>query len=574
MTKPLLIFERPFIKRPQGFKHVFSFCANEADSFPEDYLNDQEVRNFYDLTYNEIFQHFDQSQAKKLVTYQGVDLVNCFKKLLFDYAYISRLRYETIKRLLAKVGAREFYIPSTERRTSSIISFIKGTPLKDSMRFCQANPGLVQEKIGNRNNKNIPFYWPHLVTFGRRDSARTLVFSNLEKTEGLMNGLKSEGAIFICNAPSVRIPFRCWRNKIPLYQFVFNGLSTLRYRSHVEHWVDKLRESRPFLGLKIGEIDGETLLGPKIEEYFRLQLPKLLFEIDCIHQFFKSNPNVQSALLDEDVLPTKNMFSQIARQYRVQTMVECHGCLGHKAGFLPLTADWILVWGKAQKTKLISWGCEEERIKVTGCSRYERYQSLDERLLRHQVTERYQLDATKKIILWAPCPVPLGRFLFENKMRRVNQEMMEVLLELAEAEGLQFIIKLHPRELEGGRYQQWVKSHQLFSRGVVLQKEDPLILIKATDLLVSYFSTLAIDGFAMNRPVISLCPQSNQILDEFRGFDVFYEANGKIELFGLIRSWLEGKLNFSHKINQARQECLNEGLGISTERVKECLLAS
>ena len=88
---------------------------------------------------------------------------------------------------------------------------------------------------------------------------------------------------------------------------------------------------------------------------------------------FKTAGMWKSVLIDEDISVDKNLFVQWCRTVGIPTYVLCHGVLGQKWGFVPLTADKIFVWGRASKAKLESWGVEPDRIIVSGNPLYTKY---------------------------------------------------------------------------------------------------------------------------------------------------------------------------------------------------------
>ena len=573
--KKLLILEASIPHKPSDDTHVFSFVVNEADSFPEDYLNEEEAEAFYNETYDAVCGSLRDHALKDLFSYRGVDLLWCFKKLLFDYAHFSRLRYETLKRVMAEHQVSQIYLAekSENPELPFLHQILQASPLKDSFRFyaVKAEEGEIAERRRKREDWKS-FYWPSYLTTGKIGSGRVAVFSDLRKSKSIVKLLKPYGCVFVSNAPSPRSLVACIGLKTAFFQFVFKGRQAKEYGRKREEYLARLRGAQIFSNLCFGDLDGQKLLGPRLEELFESMLPLLFFEIDSAHRFFQEARSMKSLLLDEDVLPSKNAFCQVARKYGVASFVECHGSVGHKIGFLPLTADRIFVWGRAQKDKLVQWGCPSERIIVSGCSRYRPYQALEDEEVRTEVAKRLKLDPSKKIVLAAPTPVPSRRFLWEKTMVKANWEMLDALRSVTQETNSQFVIKIHPRDQRLGEYREWVQSQKLGDHGVVVREFDSLLLTKAADLVIVYSSTFAIDAFAMGKPVICACGDSDPWLKEFREFGVFCYVANKAELERVMRKILQGEEGKSPFWKDGRRECLNEGGAAPEETIVRHLL--
>ena len=573
--KKLLILEAPVSHKPSDDTHVFSFVVNEADSFPEDYLHEEEAEAFYNETYDAVCGSLKNHALKDLFSYRGVDLLWCFKKLLFDYAHFSRLRYETLKRVVAEhqVGQIDLTEKSENPELPFLHQILQASPLKDSFRFYAAKE--EEGEIAKRRRKRRDwesFYWPSCLRRGEIGSRQVAIFSDLRKSKSIVKLLKPHGCVFVSNAPSPRSLVGCIGLKTAFFQFVFNGRQAREYGRKREEYLTRLRGGQIFSNLYFGDLDGQKLLGPRLEELFESTLAQLFFEIDSAHRFFQEARSVKSLLLDEDVLPSKNAFCQVARQYGVASFVECHGSVGHKIGFLPLTADRIFVWGRAQKGKLVQWGCPGERIIVSGCSRYRPYQALEGKEVKAKVAKRLKLDPSKKIVLAAPTPVPSRRFLWEKTMVKANWEMLDALRSVTHETNSQFVIKIHPRDQRLGEYREWVQSQKLADRGVVIREFDSLLLTKAVDLVIVYSSTFAIDAFAMGKPVICVCGDPDPWLEEFREFGVFHYVANRDELERIMRIILQGGEAKSPFWEEGRRECLNEREAAPEETIVRHLL--
>ncbi len=572
LVKKVLILEDPVSVRPSGFDHIFSFSSNSADSFPEDYLSTDEAQTLYDETYRALCDWLDSAPFRVLFSYRGVDLLRCFRKPLFDFAHFARLRHETLTRLMERLGQSEFTLEQQgqDSKYPYLSQILKAVPLEGEGRILGLKE--IKPSAPIRPSTGESFPWPSKLVTGRIKKAEVVIFSDFEKVKGLLPSIQSHSCVLFSNVWAPRMIFRSFIHGVTLYQIAYNSQQRKIYELQAKKFSHLLNENRIFEGLRLGKLNGEALLGPKLLELFGTSLGQILFEIDQAHQLFQKAGSVKSVLLDEDVLPSQSAFCQVARLYKVQSFVESHGALGHAIGFLPLTADRILVWGNAQKNKLVEWGCPEERILVSGRGRYSEFQKLDPQAMKNKVCKQFGLDPAKKIILLAFPPISKRRNLFEHLWRSIIEEALEAVKNVLSSEPAQFIIKLHPGDQNQDQFEDWVRRNDFQNGGVITRHYEPLILTKASDGVVVYMSTFAVDAFAMQKPVICLRDETTRSLKEFRRFQIFHYANSRSEIEDALRRILKSKESGPARWAEARRECLGEGMGEPNQIIAKYLL--
>ncbi len=444
-------------------------------------------------------------------SYHGVKLLGCFKKELFDDAFSFALGLKTISQ-------RE--------------------PRRDL-----ASPMV-----------------PVFFKFGNLDKVRVAIFSDFARSQSVLKELPRGTAILFTPRPSLRTLFRAMAHGAAYAQTAFHEKEFSRYQELSAIFLKRLCKKKIFWDFLIRDVNAEEVLQREVERLFQSLLPELLFHIESVEQFFSHLPSLRSALLDEDIDPFKNAFCQVACRLGVKTFVELHGALGGKHGLVPLTADFMFVWGRAQKNRLIEWGCPAEKLIVSGSSRYSVYQKMDVRKARTKVARTLGLDPGKPILLLVFTPVSRWQVPFEAPIRRVIAETLQVAASFAR-EGVQFVIKLHPFDRTNLFYADWVQAQGLTKTVAVVNRFDPLLLAKAVEGLVVYGSTYAVDGFALGKPVMLLYDRDDpyRLLEEFRPFEIFHESCGPDELASWIRRLYDGSLNASQPFETARRECPNKG---------------
>ncbi|MFH0983999.1 MAG: hypothetical protein V1882_00530 [Candidatus Omnitrophota bacterium] len=559
--KKILILEKPAADLRSHYDEVFSFCENPAHTFPENYLGHDEVDALYLKVYTEVCSQLSRELPGVPIVYKEVRLLWCFKKELFSFLYWTVLKWEIVRRVFLKNPGAVFYIELGNgnldaARVGDILKLgsVAKLPTIEWLR--------TDARIEERDARHVRRYgasiWPKTLSFLRSEKVHCAFFSDPARSESVIQNLHPARCVIYSNAAAPRMLLRSLRNGASFFQSVVSRKSQKKYRELIRKLTDALSQQRLFLDVVLGGLSMQSFVDWKMPRFFEELLPHLLSDIDAMECFFKKVPNLRSALMDEDVDPCKNAFAQLARIHRVKTFVELHGAIGAPHGLIPLTADQMFVWGKAQKEKLIRWGCPADRIVTSGCSRYEHYQKLDYVKVRREVCQDLKLDPAKKVVLLVFMPLSRWSAWYESRVRRMIAEMLNAARELSERSDVQFVIKLHPAETKESYYRDWIALNQLTGRAVVVRRYDPLLLGKAVDLLIVYGSTYSVDGFALDKPVICVDDKWNPLLEEFRPYKVFLYADTREQIVSMADHILREGFSRPPLWERAKQECLNQ----------------
>ncbi|MBI3307210.1 MAG: hypothetical protein HYZ84_05330 [Candidatus Omnitrophica bacterium] len=568
-THKLLILEENTTLPPEAkYDHVFSFRAYEhAQSFPHDYISAEEVGKLYFKAYDMLCSRLLDPQWDKIFFYRGVSLLGCFKKEFFDKTFNWALRYEIVKRVLARYNDSEIHFNNENRpkKPAFLFDLIEKSPLKNNPHVHIVNqvhppsvtsfPDLAPrpKKILQKMCLSLPVY-----SVGDLSRVKVAVFSDFGRSKSIIERVRHAGCVIFSNQAAPRTLLRALIMRAAYFQTAYQT-STPAHRQMIGDLIEQSRRHRIFRDFAVNELQLEFFLQRNLERLFNTVLPRLFFKIDGIEIFFRLSPMLRTALLDEDIDPTKNAFAQLARRRGIKTFVELHGAMGGKHGIVPLTADQILVWGRTQKKRLMSWGCPEEKIVVTGCSRYGRYQKMNTAKIRSQVARSFRLNPASKIGLLIFTPISRWHVWHEQRIKQNINEALELAAEMARQQGAQFIIKLHPFDWQNPFYSSWVKKHRMGKWIKVVGRYDSMLLAKAADFLVVYGSTYAVDGFAMDKPVILLYPDEEPIplLEEFKPFSVFPEASSFESLRQILLRLIQGQTSQPERWKEGQVECLN-----------------
>lgn len=170
--------------------------------------------------------------------------------------------------------------------------------------------------------------------------------------------------------------------------------------------------------------------------------------------------------------------------------------LSVRAPFVP-TADVTAVYGQYHKDLLTQvGGYPENAVVVTGQPRYDRMIDLNSRSVRSELMERWNLDPSKKIVLWTTqCH---GISDSENELN-----FQTVFDSISLIENVQLIIKQHPGEPK--RYDTMIREHlRKYSIDVhfVAKDSDTLGLLAICDLVLLLHSTVGLEAVALQKPLI------------------------------------------------------------------------
>ncbi len=138
----------------------------------------------------------------------------------------------------------------------------------------------------------------------------------------------------------------------------------------------------------------------------------------------------------------------------------------------------------------------EDSIVITGQPRYDVLDTLNKRFTAEDILKRYSIDPGKKMVLWTTQSHGMPEAEFLRNLDAVGR-MAERPRDYA------FVIKQHPRE--GEEYSQKMRERLGLPRpGIVLAQKDAdtLLLIRACDLMITKFSTTAMEALALDKPLL------------------------------------------------------------------------
>jgi len=303
-------------------------------------------------------------------------------------------------------------------------------------------------------------------------------------------------------------------------------------------------------------------------------MPKFITQIKDIKSFLKYN-DIKEVVVDEDVVSFNKLLVSTAKTQDITTVVLCHGLIGHPVGFLPLTADRIIVWGKTMKQQLKTWGVAEDCIEVLGNPNYDSFFKLEESKCKSDVKE--QLGISKDLRLAVYIPYLLAdthgfRFALPYDAKKIREDSIRWITEaFEEVDGYVLVIKMHPGDTYSNNIKEYIEKENLGKRIKVVRNIEIKKLLKASVVVLLTISTCSLDILALGgKPMIEIkYPESFHTWDlSKRG--VMLKAGNKKELVNAIN-----KIKYDgivrNQLSEKTKDCIEDFLfkldGKATERV-------
>ncbi len=576
----IFIAERQGIQSPPsaaGAGRIISVLYEPGMEYFYDFFDAEHYEALYYALDEAVDRFLLENKTETALLYRDISLLQCFRLALFLYLLNAEILQRTFRRLAASSADASFHIEEHDfNGYAPYLSKIVPSACPDLLSRVVMTPLQTAKPRTSVSAKNLfkNLLWPSRVHRRGVHNPQALVYSDYYRASAVMKRLGNTNCVYYTCFPEPKLFFTSLRYGFAYVQNVFS-----KSKQTAAH-----RQSERFAAAIHRLLVSETafrkfpqlpcIAKEALDSFFKTELPALLFQIDCAHELFERYPSIQSTLLDEDLSPFKNALCQVAQKFNKKCYVEAHGALGDKYGYLPLTADHMFVWGEAQKNKLVEWGCPPDRMIVSGCSKYEAYKNTKDGSSRDGLAKKYGFSPNRSIVSFFPFP-NLDRRLWYNK---ILQERVEFILNSLKSEKIQFIIKLHPGEIYKSFYHSWAASNPQ-TRCAVIYGEDPLLVVKASDFLIAHDSTMAVDGFAMGKPVIffPLFPESifsNSSVSEFYKYGVFYRPAGDEEFHGTLKALLKNPQfpATEDNWNRMRRDGLSEGGPLPEEIMSRHLL--
>jgi hypothetical protein len=336
---------------------------------------------------------------------------------------------------------------------------------------------------------------------------------------------------------------RNWRFKVlrfeRIWERVENFLSMTKKRS-LEFFYEKTPPGRP----------------KKIKWYAYNLISRFIFHL--VNVFGLEKPDIIIVMTDGP-LPCK-IAVLVGRLANIPSLLLLHaGMIGRNYECPQFLVDEIAVTGKFAEDILIKCGVDKNRLTVTGRPTYDAMVRAEEHFDKDNICNKLGLNPEKKIAVFTT--QPLSPWESEAMVYAICKAVKEF-------SGLQFVVKVHPSELDLSIYQR--VTGDIGVDALITRDANIYEVLYVSDIVITGFSTTALDAMILDKPVITVNLTG---LEDPLPFAESGAAVGVYEEKDLIPAIKRGlyEEDAGEKLREAREKFVHEHSykkdGKSTERV-------
>jgi len=230
----------------------------------------------------------------------------------------------------------------------------------------------------------------------------------------------------------------------------------------------------------------------------------------------------------------------------------------------------VAAMGMDASADMIKQGISPEKITITGHPGFDQLKIID-RKLNTRIRSQLGIETKEKMILFVSQPYYVGAF----SSAAARMEMIRAIAKVCSSiKGTRLIVKPHP----GDRIQSLKKIIGKERRAIFIDKKKDIVpLVKASDVVVTFFSTVALQAIYAGRPVVNVAFPGSGGLRLYRESGATWVARSKDEIGEYIRLLIgETKMKEIASKEDARKEFLKKIAfkpdGGATDRVLELAL--
>ncbi|WP_152427636.1 hypothetical protein [Desulfotignum phosphitoxidans] len=202
-----------------------------------------------------------------------------------------------------------------------------------------------------------------------------------------------------------------------------------------------------------------------------------LLKAYSLKKFIALQKNVKLIAGDYDRGKESSLFFAVAKALNIKSVVFQHGVINHQAGYAPVNADEIWVWGDMARLQLSERGVPKKKIKVTGTPIIEDIEISSE--FKYATQKKYNIESGKTIVLALSAPNKAN----DMKMVRFLSEIKEKYAKPND----NFFVKIHPAR-KFYAYS-WIQND--FNISLLPQNIDYKEFVTIVDILLVYNSGIA-----------------------------------------------------------------------------------
>jgi hypothetical protein len=198
-------------------------------------------------------------------------------------------------------------------------------------------------------------------------------------------------------------------------------------------------------------------------------------------------------VMTEGIMPAKIAIAT-AKLGRIPTLLLLQlGMLRKNYECPNFLADKISVPGDFIGDLVVNCGVDANKVVVTGRPTYDALIHAEDRLDKAAICGRLGLNPSRKIVIYCTENLPI------RDSERITRVVCRAMKNLSD---VQFVIKVHPSELSVSVYHK--VARELGIQALVTKEESIYEVLFICDLMITGFSTAALDAMILDKPVITI----------------------------------------------------------------------
>lgn len=259
------------------------------------------------------------------------------------------------------------------------------------------------------------------------------------------------------------------------------------------------------------------------------------------------------------------------REKKIKTLVWQHGTPTKHSlhAFLPFEGDCFAAWGEFTRNVLVKGGMDEGKIQVTGYPPLDKLAETQAKAGR--VRMELGLDSSKSLVVFTvQNPGGAGN---RPSRRELKEAVAEVCLAVRKYPDRELIYQVHPGQ-EPLEVEDILRENGLRAR--VMKYGDTEALMAASELVITFFSTTAIDALAMDKNLLLINISDEEDFLPFVKMGAAFGAYRREEIGMRIEEIFSGFSPGDDKRRGALEYVAYKKDGQNTQRavelIKRCLL--
>lgn len=243
---------------------------------------------------------------------------------------------------------------------------------------------------------------------------------------------------------------------------------------------------------------------PLLDYLWKQCVPSQRRAVDYFLHLLKSN-TVRFVILDEDVTAFRHALVLCAKSLNIETLVISHYSAPSPAGYeLYPASDHLAVGSEFLRKCLIEVGLPPEKLTVAGIPRYQNLLQGQTRFAAAEVGKSLGLPTGQRFVLFA-FSLDFFQWYTRREWTGIRCALEDVLNAMESHPDKALVIKFHP--LSDGSFLKSagkvIKAHSFKNVRSVVNADTPS-LIRAADAVVTFYSSVALEGALLKKPTVVL----------------------------------------------------------------------